>query len=222
MYHWTKLVYWLKYSVPQKSTLEDSWSTEKRKTLVWCEYLLKCATLSCESVVKTIQTSPWIKKELCPVRDSSPSMLLWGKLYLFRANFPRCHTFLKFVTSWLASPMLYWDRRRNQNSMFASQLRRGKLKLADLLQRSRRCRSSLSFRGKVCPCETCRVFRKFRSHRFQPWTHFFLTKKSSLPQINCPANGKAQTEALVKCCFILNNQNRSFLGVSIPFLEGHS
>ena len=65
-------------------------------------YLLKCDALSCEGVVKTF---PW-NKELLPVRDFSPSMLLYGALSLFRTNFPRCHALLWFVTSSLASPII--------------------------------------------------------------------------------------------------------------------
>ena len=69
-------------------------------------YLLKCDTLSCEPVVKTIPTSPRRNKELRPVRDFSPSMLLYGALSLFRSttNFHHCHALLSFVTSSLASP----------------------------------------------------------------------------------------------------------------------
>ena len=46
--------------------------------------LLKCDALSCEGVVKTVPTSPGRNKELRPVRDFSPSMLLYGALSLFR------------------------------------------------------------------------------------------------------------------------------------------
>ena len=69
-------------------------------------YLLKCDALSCEEVIKTVLTSPGRNKELRPVRDFSPSMLLYGALSLFRTNFPHCHALLCFVTSSLASPIM--------------------------------------------------------------------------------------------------------------------
>ena len=69
-------------------------------------YLLKCDALSCEEVVKTVPTSPRRNKELRPMTDFSPSMLLYGALSLFRTNFPRCHALLSFVTSSLASPIV--------------------------------------------------------------------------------------------------------------------
>ena len=67
--------------------------------------LLKCDALSREGVVKTVPISPRRNKELRPVRDFSPSMLLYGALSLFRTNFPRCHALLSFVTSSLANPI---------------------------------------------------------------------------------------------------------------------
>ena len=65
--------------------------------------LLKCGALSCEGVVKTVQTSLQRNKQLRQVRDFSPSMLLYGTLPLFRTNSPRCHALPRFVTSSLAS-----------------------------------------------------------------------------------------------------------------------
>ena len=66
------------------------------------QYLSKCDPPSCERVIKTRQTSLRWNKELQPVRDVSPSMLLYGTLSLFRTNFPRCHALLWFVTSSLS------------------------------------------------------------------------------------------------------------------------
>ena len=68
-------------------------------------YLLKCDALSCEEVVKTVQSSPRRNKELHPVRDFFPSMLLYGARSLFRTNFARCHALRSVLTSSLASPM---------------------------------------------------------------------------------------------------------------------
>ena len=68
--------------------------------------------LSCEGVVKTAQTSPRRIKELRPVRDFSPSMLLYGALSLFGTKFPRCHALLCFVTSSLASPSAVRRKKR--------------------------------------------------------------------------------------------------------------
>ena len=70
-------------------------------------YLLKCDVLSCEGVVKTVQTSPRRNKEARAVRDRSPSMLLYGALSLFRTSFPRCHALLCCLTSLLASPIAF-------------------------------------------------------------------------------------------------------------------
>ena len=44
--------------------------------------LMKYDTPRCERVVKTFQTSVWRNKELRPVSDLSPSMLLYGTLSL--------------------------------------------------------------------------------------------------------------------------------------------
>ena len=52
-------------------------------------------------------TSPRRNKELCPVRDFSPSMLLYGAPSLLRTNFLRCDALLCFVASSLASPIAY-------------------------------------------------------------------------------------------------------------------
>ena len=58
------------------------------------QYLLTCDVLSCERVVKTVQTSLRRNKDLRPVRDVSSSMRLYGILSLFRTSFPvatRCY-----------------------------------------------------------------------------------------------------------------------------------
>ena len=81
-----------------KSMLGDGRSTKKTAPhLSDPRHLLKCDALSCEGVVKTFQTSLRRNKELRPVSDLSPSMLLYGLLSLFRTNFPRCHALLCFV-----------------------------------------------------------------------------------------------------------------------------
>ena len=56
--------------------------------LVQSPISLEIDGLSCERVVKTFQTSLRRNKGLRPVRDFSPGMLLYGKLFLFRTNFP--------------------------------------------------------------------------------------------------------------------------------------
>ena len=78
-------------------------------------YLMKCDPLSCEGVVKTVQTIPRRNKELCPARDCSPSMLLYGGLSLFRTDFRRCNALLCFVTSSLASPIIACCQHFNSN-----------------------------------------------------------------------------------------------------------
>ena len=50
--------------------------------------LLKCDALSREGVVKTIPISPGRNKELRPVRDFSPSMLLYGRNLCLEPMFP--------------------------------------------------------------------------------------------------------------------------------------
>ena len=59
-------------------------------------YLLKCDGLSCEEVVKTVQTSPRRKESFAQWETFFPSMLLYGTRSLFRTNFPRCHALLSF------------------------------------------------------------------------------------------------------------------------------
>ena len=67
--------------------------------------LLKCDTLSRDEVDKTFPIFPRRNKELRPVRDFSPSMLLYGALSLFRTKIPRYQALLSFVTSSLTSPI---------------------------------------------------------------------------------------------------------------------
>ena len=69
-------------------------------------YLLKCDALSCEEIVKTVQTCPRRKESFAQWETSFPSMLWYGTRSLFRTNFPRCHALLSFLTSSLASPMV--------------------------------------------------------------------------------------------------------------------